>query len=241
MSDRGSIAPSNGASERVPRLIVRGLYKTFPRGVGRATVFRVLRGLVAREPKQEDRLIALEDVTFQVDDGEIIGIVGPNGAGKTTLLKLLAGLYRPTSGEIVRHGRPTLLSGLGVGMVSDLSVRENVYLYGAICRLDHARVDEIFDEILEWAELTDFSVTRYVESELMLLDEAEGAGDQRFVGKVTDYFERRPRRGSAVLISSHSLDFIERFCTRAIWLRYGEQVAFGATDEVVGRYREWAT
>jgi len=227
--------------------------------MGRATVFGVLRGLATREPTGEGPLIALEDVTFQVNDGDVMGIVGPNGAGKTTLLKILAGLYRPTSGEVVRYGRPTLLSGLGVGMVADLSVRENVYLYGAICRLDNQRVDEIFDDILEWAELTDFvgtplrnlsngmrsrlafSVTRHVESELRLMDEAEGAGDQRFVGKVAEYFESRPREGSAVLISSHSLDFIEEFCNKAIWLSYGEQVAFGETHEVVGRYREWAS
>lgn len=250
--------PRSSDPSRGPRLAVRGLGKTFPKGTGRVTAFGILRGLLTRGGAAPERLQALEDVSFEVHDGGVLGIVGGNGAGKTTLLKLLAGLYRPTRGEIELRGERVLVSGLGVGMVPDLTVRENTYLYGAICRLDNRRIDGLFDEIVEWAELGDyvgtpvrnlssgmrtrlaFSITRHVDANVILLDEAESAGDRRFVHKVERYFEERSREKNAVVMVSHSLDVIRRFCDRTIWLRHGQLVAHGPTDEVVARYESWA-
>lgn len=241
----------------VPRLAVRGLCKDFARGLGRATVFSVVRDALTAGRSREDPLHALSDINFEAHDGQVIGVVGSNGAGKTTLLKVIAGLYLPTSGEVEVRGELALMSGLGVGMIPDLTVRENVYLYGAVCRLDNNAVDEVFDDIIAWAELGDFvgtpfrnlsagmrtrlafSITRHVQASVILLDEAESAGDRRFVGKVEQFFRERDRDHNVVVISSHSLEFIQDFCDKAIWLQHGTQVASGPTDVVVGRYLEW--
>jgi len=255
---RPRMARHGGDSAGGPRLAIRRLGKTFPRGAGRVTVFSVVQDALKRGGPGQEPLQALEDVSFEVHDGEVLGVVGGNGAGKTTLLKLLAGLYRPTSGEIELRGDRVLVSGLGVGMVPDLTVRENIYLYGAICRLDNRRVDGLFDDIVEWAELGDyvgtpvrnlssgmrtrlaFSITRHVDANVILLDEAESAGDRRFVHKVEKYFAERSREDNAVVMVSHSLDVIRQFCDRAIWLRHGRLVAHGPTEEVVARYESWA-
>jgi len=246
-------------SERVLRLRIHGLGKDFPLRDGRDTAARALRRLVTARDGGPGCIRALVDVSFEVHAGEMVGVVGNNGAGKTTLLKLIAGIHRPSRGEIERRGDLSLLSGLGVGMVPDLTVRENVYLYGAICRLHRARIRGIFDEIIAWAELADFvsaplrtlstgmtarlafSIARHNEAPILLLDEAMTAGDERFRRRCEEHFVACRGRDMAMLMTSHSLELVERFCERTLWLRSGEQMAFGETAAVLSAYRRWAS
>jgi ABC-type polysaccharide/polyol phosphate transport system ATPase subunit len=241
------------------RLETRGLGKDFPMRDGRDTAARVLRRLAIARDGAPGRIRALVDVSFEVRAGEMVGVVGNNGAGKTTLLKLIAGIYRPSRGTIERRGALALLSGLGVGMVPDLTVGENVYLYGAICRLHRTRIRDIFDEIIAWAELGDFvsaplrtlstgmtarlafSIARHTDAPILLLDEALTAGDERFRHRCEEHFAACRGRDRAMLMSSHSLELIERFCERTLWLRSGEQMAFGETPAVLAAYRRWAS
>jgi len=246
-------------SERLLRLRTRALGKDFPLRDGRDTAMRVLHRLATPSDDGPGRINALVDVNFEVRAGEMVGVVGNNGAGKTTLLKLIAGIYRPSRGEIERRGELALLSGLGVGMVRDLTVRENVYLYGAICRVHRIRIGTIFDEIIAWAELGDFvsaplrtlstgmisrlafSIARHIQAPILLFDEAMSAGDERFRHRCEAHFAALRGGDTSMLMTTHSLDLVERFCERTLWLRSGEQVAFGDTKEVLSAYRRWAT
>ena len=184
--------------------------------------------------------------------------MGGNGAGKTTLLKTIAGLYRPTSGSVVVHSRVVYLAGLGVGMMRELSVRRNFYLYGTICGLRRERLDAIIGDALDWPELSEyvgarvrtlsqgikarlaFSVVRHIEADVVLMDEAFAAGDDRFRSKCEDFFREDNRANSAIVVSTHSMPFVSRMCTRAIWLREGQVAMDGEPDAVVSEYQSWA-
>jgi ABC-type polysaccharide/polyol phosphate transport system ATPase subunit len=201
------------------------------------------------------RLLALSDVTFQLEKGESLGLVGDNGAGKSTLLRILSGIYRPTAGTCRVHGRLTPVLELGVGMHPDLSVRENVYLYGAIIGFRRDEVRALFDEIVAFAELEDFvdarvkelstgmrqrltfAINAQLESDLILLDEVLAVGDRHFREKCYGVFQERRREGKSLVIASHELGLIEQLCDRSLLLDHGVQRAFGPTAEVLARYR----
>ena len=145
----------------VERIRVIGLTKSFNTGPVKMTAFRLLRGLIARNPLDHDHerhAVTIEALTVQ--SGEVVGLIGENGAGKTTLLKLVSGLYPPNGGSIQVSGTVAYFAGLGVGMIQDLSVRENVYLYGAICGIPRARLHLQFESMLNWAELSEFTDAR---------------------------------------------------------------------------------
>ena len=232
-----------------------GLGKYFARRTGQLTAFSVLRRAVRSHGDDGSVLHALEGITFDVRLRELVGLIGDNGAGKTTLLKTIAGIYRPTRGEVVVRGELGLLSGLGVGMVGDLTVRDNIYLYGSICRLSRERIDALFDDIVAWAELTDFvraplrtlstgmksrlafAVVVHIDADVLLIDEALSAGDQRFKQKCDAHLETLRDGDTAALISTHDLTFVERHCRRTLWLRRGVMQAFGPTSEVVAEYQ----
>jgi ABC-type polysaccharide/polyol phosphate transport system ATPase subunit len=201
---------------------------------------------------------ALNGIDLEAGPREVLGLVGTNGAGKTTLLKTIAGLYAPTSGTVEVRGNLVYLAGLGVGMMSTLSVRRNIYLYGTICGIPRARLDELLASILEWAELQDYAetevsklsqgmrsrlalaVTRHIDSEIVLMDEAFSAGDERFQKKTEESFTVGARGDRTFLISTHSLKFVRQYCTRALWMHEGKIVESGAPNEIVDRYYAWA-
>ena len=242
-----------------PRVSCRGLRKDFRIKSGEGTTFGVLKGLLRPRDRDGRRVRALDNVSFDLEAGELVGVIGNNGGGKTTLLKLVAGIYRPTAGSLEVNGDLVLLSGLGIGMLPDLSVRENVFLYGAICRLSRARLAGILDEIIDWAELPHassvplrtlstgmkarlaFAVSMFADAQILLLDEALSAGDQRFERKCNRYFETLQQSDTALLAASHDMGFVTRFCSKTLWLRDGEQAAFGPTDDVLPEYVEWAS
>jgi ABC-type polysaccharide/polyol phosphate transport system ATPase subunit len=247
------------SSVPVERIRVSRLRKSFNTGPVKMTAFRLLRGLVAPNAHQDghERHAVTIDV-LSVQSGEVVGLIGENGAGKTTLLKLMAGLYAPNSGSIQVSGSVAYFAGLGVGMIQDLSVRENVYLYGAICGISRARLDVQFDTVLSWAELSEFvdarlrtlsagmktrlafAIASCVEADVLLLDEAFSAGDRRFQNRCNEFIISRRGGPSAILIATHNLSFVQQFCTRAVWLERGSLRAEGDPPRVVESYQEYS-
>lgn len=199
----------------------------------------------------------LENINISVIKGETIGIIGNNGSGKTTFLKLIAGLYKPNSGKVIVNGKLTLLGGLGIGMLDEITVQENVFLYGSIFGLEREKIKENLLEIVEWAGLRDFiradlktlssgmrsrlafSTIRHVETDIFLLDEALSAGDRNFKEKCHQYFKSSKDNGKTFLIATHDLEFAKMFCDKTLWLHKGNQKDFGETERVLKSYEEF--
>ena len=239
------------------RVAIHGVTKTFPVDRRGQTLFQLARRLASRADPV-DRFTALRDVTFDVHSGDRIGVIGDNGAGKTTLLKTVAGLYAPDSGSVEVYGSLTLLSGLGIGMIEDLTVAENIALYGAIYGVDPRTLRDVQNDILEWAELDEFanaklkrlstgmkarlafSTTRHVNADVHLLDEALTAGDRRFQLKCEQVFDDYVVQGKTFVVATHDHAFVRRVCTHAVWLHKSRQVAFGDPDDLVARYLDSA-
>lgn len=235
---------------------VQNVTKTFPSDSQRATVYRALRTQILRTTPSPHTFRALSDINFQIARGEKIGLVGNNGSGKTTLLKVIAGLYQPTAGEVRTSGNVTLLAGLGIGMVDELSVEENIFLYGAIYGMDREQIEAGLAELIEWAELQDFagaklktlssgmrtrlafSAIRYLNKDIYLLDEALTAGDTTFQQKCEAVFHDYKKTDKTFLISTHDMKFVETFCTKTLWLDKGRQVRFGDTADVLEQYEQ---
>src|SRR5262249_35156895 len=223
----------------------------------RLTVYRLLRAQLSRQRRIGAPRRALDDINIEARAGEIIGIVGENGAGKSTLLKTIAAVDHPTAGQVEVQGEVSLLAGLGVGMVDELSVADNIHLYGAICRLHRRTIKQHFQAIVRWAELDGlrdaelrtlstgmrtrlaFAVAIHIESDVLLIDEAFSAGDKRFQEKCDAFFRESRSLRQAVLLATHNLDFVKAFCDRALWLHKGRQMAFGPTGAVLSRYLDF--
>ena len=246
-------------SDAIPRIRISGLRKDFPLKAKPLTLFQMIK-LAIHRPRSNGRTFqALAGVDLEVHEGEILGLIGHNGAGKSTLLKMIARLHAPTAGRVEVNGRTVLLAGLGIGMVSDLSVRANIFLYGAICGLSRARLTELFDEIVDWAELAPFvdsplralstgmksrlafSIARHVDSEILLMDEAFSAGDARFRHKCDDFFRSRAGSSQTIVVATHSMAFVREFCSRGVLLKSGQCVACGDPADVLAQYEKLAS
>ena len=197
---------------------------------------------------------ALQDVSFQVSPGEAVGIIGPNGAGKSTLLRLLCGLGRPTRGGCRIEGRVAALLELGVGFHHHLTGRENLYVSAVVSGLRRREVDRRFDEIVQFAEIEQFidqplrtyssgmlvrlafSVAIHVDPDVLIVDEALAVGDAHFRRKSLERMEAFRRSGKTMLIVSHDVDLVRRFCTRAILLGHGRILADGPSARVADEY-----
>lgn len=201
---------------------------------------------------------AVKGVSFEVEKGQILGIVGKNGSGKSTLLRAIAGIFSPDEGTIDLHGHSISLLSIGVGFQSKLSGRENIYLSGLLLGFDRAQVDEKIDEIIEFAELGEFidrpvktyssgmysklafSITAILETEIMLIDEVLSVGDAKF--KKKSYEKMRQlimNKDRTVLIVSHSSDTLKRLCDNILWLHDGEIKAIGPTAEILPQYEKF--
>ena len=232
---------------------LRNVGKTFSRETGRLTAFK----MVSRHFRGHQGPVAVEalrQLSFDIPRGDMVGVVGNNGAGKTTLLKTIAGLYTADAGEIGVTGRITFLAGLGIGMVEELTVEENVFLYAAIYGIDRAVLKKKLREIIEWADLGEFenmrmgalstgmrarlafSVTRHISSDVYLVDEALSAGDKNFVEKCEVCFRDYRALGKTFIVSTHNLEFVRRFCSSALWLDRGQLMAHGEVDPVLAKY-----
>ncbi len=200
---------------------------------------------------------ALNDVTFSIESGEVVGIIGHNGAGKSTMLKLLANISKPTSGSISVKGKVAPLIEVGAGLVGDLTGRENIYLNGAILGISKAEIKRKFDDIVAFAELEEFidtPIKRYssgmqvrlgfavatsVESDILIVDEVLAVGDLAFQRKCFDRMEDLiKRQGKTVLLVSHNIRQVERLCERVILLNHGKVLQDGDASRVCNAFYE---
>lgn len=198
---------------------------------------------------------AVKGVSFEVEKGQILGIVGKNGSGKSTLLRAIAGIFSPDSGTIDLHDHTISLLSIGVGFQSKLSGRENIYLSGMLLGFDREQIDEKIDEIIEFAELGKFidrpvktyssgmysklafSITAILETEIILIDEVLSVGDAKFkkksYNKMKSLINNKDR---TVLIVSHSSETLRNLCDNILWLHDGEVKMLGTTEEVLPLY-----
>jgi ABC-type polysaccharide/polyol phosphate transport system ATPase subunit len=235
-----------------PSIVVDDLYVRFRPYVERKPTLR--RSLGRRRAPEE--VVALNHVSFSVNRGEAFGVIGRNGAGKSTLLRCVAGTLRPNGGKAVVHGRTSTLLQLGVGFIPELTGRRNIYLGGLAAGMRKKEIDERLDEIIEYAELEDaidrpmktyssgmfsrlaFSVAMNLDPDVLLLDEILAVGDASFQGKSMEKMRELLDQAGTILFVSHSLNSVEEFCDRAIWLDKGEVAAQGEAGEVVEAYRK---
>lgn len=236
------------------RVKLSALSKGFLRDREAKTAFKFTRVLFARSAISPQMNWALHDISLEILRGERIGLIGDNGAGKSTLLKLIAGILRQTTGRIEVHGKVSLLSGFGTGMIDDLTVRENIVLYGVIQGLTRRTMRDNTDEILSWAQLQEFaesplrtlstgmrtrlgfSISRYIESDIALFDEALSAGDRRFRLKCDEIFERYKGTDRTFLVATHNMSFVRRFCSKVLWLESGRIEGFGDVSTILSGY-----
>jgi len=199
--------------------------------------------------------LALKDVSLQVYRGEIVGIIGLNGSGKSTLLKIVSGIMKPTKGKSEIFGQLSPLIELGAGFDIDLTGRENIYLNGSVLGYSKAFLDDLFDEIVEFAEIKEFldvpiknyssgmqarlgfAIAAIVTPQILILDETLGVGDFKFRQKCENRINELLAADTTFLIVSHSLEQIERLCTRVMWLEQGKVKMIGDTKEVCEAYK----
>ncbi len=200
---------------------------------------------------------ALKGVSFEVKKGDKFGIIGLNGAGKSTLLKLIAGVMKPTEGEIWVKGSMVPLLEMGTGFDPDYTGRENIFLKGALLGYPRRFLEEKFDEIVEFSELEEFinvplknyssgmkarlafSIATMVEPEILIIDEVLSVGDAKFQEKSREKMNSLLDEDATVLFVSHSTQQVRNICNRAIWLDKGKLIAEGPVDEVCDAYEEF--
>jgi lipopolysaccharide transport system ATP-binding protein len=254
--------PANDAAkpDEAPVVIeVQNLVKEYR--LGALEGLRALgRRLLGRSTPARQRFRALDDVSFSVRRGEVVGIIGHNGAGKSTLLKHLCGITTPTSGSVTVKGRVAPLIEVGAGLVGDMTGRENIYLNATILGLKRKDIDAKVDEIIEFAELEKFidtPIKRYssgmqvrlgyaiataIDSEVLIVDEVLAVGDLQFQRKSIERMQTLIRdKGRTVLIVGHNIRQLERICTRMVMLDHGKVLLDGAPAAVTNRFMDMAT
>ena len=202
-----------------------------------------------------EEFYALSDVSLEIKKGEVIGLIGLNGSGKSTLLKVISGILKPTVGTAEINGTISPLIELGAGFDFELTTRENIFLNGSVLGFDRKFMKEKYDEILDFAELRDFenvaiknfssgmiarlgfAVATLVKPDILIVDEILAVGDFQFQQKCEARIAEMMAGGTTVIIVSHSIEQIERLCSRVIWLEKGRIVMTGDTIEVTQKYK----
>jgi ABC-type polysaccharide/polyol phosphate transport system ATPase subunit len=219
----------------------------------------VVRSVLRRPIHVRHAQFQLTDFNLQVNAGQSVGLIGANGAGKSTALRLIAGIYPPTSGTIVRRGRVVAVIELGAAFHYELTGAENVRLYAAALGLTRAEIAARYDEIVAFAEINDYldTPTKYYSSgmrarlafsvavcsraDVLLLDEILAVGDERFSQRCLERLTTFQKNGGTVIFVSHDLNAVGRVCSRAVWMARGEVRGDGEVGEVVEAYRNEST
>src|ERR1700752_4937801 len=234
---------------------VTKVYRRFGRRRQFATLkSAILSGTLVSDLRADETFQALADVSFDVARGCTFGIVGRNGSGKSTILKCVAGITKPTTGTVKVDGRISALIELGAGFHPEISGRENVFINGIMLGLSKREITRRFDEIVEFAELEEFidapvktyssgiymrlgfAVAIHVDPDILLVDEVLAVGDEGFTHKCLDKFSEFRRRGKTILLVTHSLGLVERFCDEAVWLDSGRGREKGDPRRVIDAY-----
>ncbi len=238
--------------EKMPAIEARNISKTFHISEdSHNTVKHRLFNLF--NPPRSKKVEAIKTMDFVVNKGECIGLLGRNGCGKSTLIRLLAGVFPTDTGRINIYGS-TLLMNLGVGMSHQLTARENIYVSSSVLGLKIKEIDKIFDKIVDFAELREFIDTKikYFSSgmvarlgfsiavnagaDIMFLDEIFAVGDMKFQEKAVKVFESSWIEGKTVILVSHSMDVIQKYCSRTAFMKNGSLVFFGDTEKAIELY-----
>jgi len=203
-------------------------------------------------PRRKD-VPALKITSLEIKKGECIGLIGRNGCGKTTLTKVLAGVYPTDTGFVKIHGS-TMLMNLGVGMSHELTARENIYVSGSVLGLKIKEIDKLFDQIVDFAEIQGFldtkvkffssgmmarlafSIAVNAGADIMFLDEIFAVGDMKFQEKAIKVFESSWIEGKTVILVSHGMETIRRYCNRAAFMKNGQIEFFGETEKAIELY-----
>lgn len=204
-----------------------------------------------------ENFMAVDGVSFTLEQGDMLGIIGANGAGKSTLLKVVTGIMVPSRGKVTVNGKIAALLELASGFDDELNLRENAYLRGAMLGYTRKFMDEKYPEILEFSGLREFetrpfkqlssgmksriafSIASMVEPEILILDEVLSVGDGAFREKSEAKMREIIENGKATILVSHSIDQIRRICNKVLWLDRGKQIAFGATEPICDEYESF--
>mgnify|MGYP002563586984 CR=1 FL=1 len=213
-----------------------------------------LKEFVVRKLKRDyhvQEFWADKDITFTLEKGDMLGIIGTNGAGKSTLLKAVSGIMEPTHGSVRREGTIAALLELASGFDGDLTVRENTYLRGAMLGYTRKFMDEMYDRIIDFAELREFenrafkqlssgmksrlafSIASLVQPDILILDEVLSVGDGAFRKKSEAKMREILSSGATSILVSHSLNQIRELCSKVLWLDHGRQIAFGSDVQAI--------
>lgn len=239
----------------MPVISVENISKLYQLGAARHNSLRdTLMSFARGERGTKNELWALKDVSFEVNEGETLGIVGRNGAGKSTLLKILSRITRPTSGRAEIRGRVGSLLEVGTGFHNELSGRENIFLNGAILGMKRNEIESKFDEIVAFSEIEKFidtpvkhyssgmymrlafSVAAHLEPEILIVDEVLAVGDAGFQKKCLSKMRDVGESGRTVLFVSHDIQAVSRLCSRTIWMKDGRVNRDGETPNVIADY-----
>lgn len=203
---------------------------------------------------QVQSFMAVDNVSFSLEQGDMLGIIGTNGAGKSTLLKAVTQIMVPTKGSVIVRGKIAALLELGSGFDGDLNLKENAYLRGALLGYTRKFMDEKYPEILAFSELEEFeqrpfkqlssgmkariafSIASMMEPEVLILDEVLSVGDGAFREKSEEKMNEIINKGKVTILVSHSIPQIRRMCNKTLWLDHGKQIAFGETDQICDKY-----
>jgi lipopolysaccharide transport system ATP-binding protein len=221
----------------------------------RERIVEIARGLLRREKRvPTEEFWALDDVSFDIEEAEVVGLIGKNGAGKSTLLKIISQITEPTAGEIHLHGKVASLLEVGIGFHPELTGRENIYLNGAILGMSRAEIRRKFDAIVEFAEIPRFldtpvkryssgmyvrlafAVAAHLEPDILLVDEVLAVGDAQFQQKCLGKMRDIRAQGRTVVVVSHNMSTVASLCQRVVWLADGKVKMSGPTHDVIGKY-----
>ncbi len=209
---------------------------------------------IRKKREKKSYFWALNDISFHIESGEVVGLIGSNGAGKSTLLKVVSGVLKPTKGNVQVNGVISPMIELGAGFDQDLTARENIFLNGAILGYSKELLEEKYEEIVEFSELRDFldvpvknfssgmvaklafSIATIVNPEILIVDEILSVGDIKFQEKSKNKMMELIKGGTTVLYVSHSIESIKELCTKVIWIEHGTIVKIGAADKICEEY-----